>query len=148
MLAPLRIPLTLTLTRKIQSLPRNKDSVPPRNLLVRKNEEVVIIDKEGIKIYSKDLQLLKEIKTKIPVVECQGLAEDQEGHLLTVNVNKKGSSSIFIIDVESEQLLNIIDLEPFIDETKQAESSCKFIAFRNGVVYVVGWFYYYYWAFI
>jgi len=124
-------------------LKRNKDFVPPRNLLVRQNGEVVIIDEEGFKVYNRDLQLLRDIKTNIPVGECHGLAEDQEGHVITVNVNKsgrgvteKGSSSIFIIDVESWQLVNIITLEQD-DQIDQAKSSCEFIAFRNGVFYVV-----------
>ena len=125
----------------------NSEFLPPRNLLLRKNGEIVIIDEEGIKLYNKDLKLLRCIRPKVPLSECYGLTEDNAGHLVTVNVNRsgcgvtnKGSSSIFIIDLKTEHIFRIIDLGELIDETQQAMSRCEFIAFKNDVFYVAGWY--------
>ena len=125
--------------------------IPPRNFLVRHNgEEIVVIDKEGIKVYDEKFLLLRQVSvsTQINLAQCEGLAEDGEGNLATINfgngITDKDSFNIFIIDVDNGLLNRIIELKPLYEAVAQIEgtspnkSRCKFIAVKNGVFYVVG----------
>ena len=127
---------------------------PPRNFLVRQNgEEIVVLYEEGIKVFDENFLLLNQVpvNTQSNLLECEGLAEDKDGNLATINFNASGSGitvknslNIFIIDADTGLLNSIIELNPLCEEVacnegaSSAKSRCKFIAVKNGVFYVAG----------
>ena len=120
-----------------------KEKIPPRNVLVRKNGEILSFNENGIKLYDNDLMLLREIKR--PLTDCYGLAEDSDGHLVTVNTNtrggqitQQGTSSILVIDVGQGLVRRVIDLGDVIEASTDNKPPIDFIAFKNGFFYVVG----------
>ena len=146
-------------SREGQILAEFSPQIAPRNFLVRQNgEEIIVMDKEGIKVFmalKHDMKFLPmnqvNVNPIINLVQCVGLAEDQDGNLVTINVNtsgseitEQGSSNIFIIDIKTGLLNRIIELKPLYEEvalfakTSPAISRCEFITVKNGVFYVVG----------
>ena len=132
-----------------RKLGSRKVKTVPIDFLVRQSGEILLMDVYGVKVFNQDLQLRKEIP--IPLIDCEGMAEDKFGNLITINVNKSGSkitqagsSSIFIIDVVGEHLSRVIDLEEIIESAKDsdkrpgANSSIGFVAFKKDVFYIVG----------
>ena len=111
------------------------------------------IDGEGIKVYDENFLPLSQVSVspQIRLAECVGLAEDQDGSLVTINVSttgsgvtEKDSSNIFVIDVVTGLLNRIIELKPLYEvialfaNKSSTKSRCEFIAVKNGVFYVVG----------
>jgi len=131
-----------------RKLGSRKVKTVPTGFLVRQSGEIRLMDVHGVKVFNQDLQLRKEIP--IPLIDCEGMAEDKFGNLITINVNKSGSkitkagsSSIFVIDVVGEHLGRVIDLEEIIESAKDfdkrpgANSSIGFVAFKKDVFYIV-----------
>jgi len=98
----------------------------PTEMLLLKSGQVVVREANRLKLFSADGQLLRSLGSQ---TDCSvGLAEDQNGLLVTINNNSKeleevteaGETDIFFIDIEKDTVLKRIEMKYLTEEDDDA----------------------------
>ena len=128
----------------------------PSDVLVCNNGDIVITDKRGLHLFDKSLKFTKTLTSEF-AGEYTGLAEDDEGNILTlhgkeskrhgINMSERTTSIIFL-DRDSGARKKIFDLDDFISEAIEdlgsgqpgelLMSECCSIKFKLGKIYITG----------
>merc|ERR1712129_44932 len=115
--------------------------------------EVAVRDERGIQLFDGHLQFVQFVAEEW-IDRCFGLAEDDEGRIITINYNansveslvKITSSSctdVFFIDVASNKVIKRIEMVDLIEDSVELlkiqpeMSACRFLAYSNNKLYVV-----------
>ena len=116
----------------------------------------MVRDERGLQLFGTHLEFVKCVAENW-IDHCFGLAEDDEGKIVTINHNPSSEDSttkitapnttdVFFIDKISDRVLKRIEMVDLIidaaeslqNQNLQPEMSfCKFLAFRNKKLYVV-----------
>ena len=116
--------------------------------------EVVVRDERRLQLFGAHLQYVKSVADEW-IDHCFGLAEDDEGNIITINHNPNcedskitaaNSTDVFFIDKVSDKVPKRIEMVDLMmdavgilqNQNLQPEMSfCRFLAFRNTKLYVV-----------
>jgi len=138
----------------LEFLKPGREFVKPSDILTLASGEVLVRDDRGIQLFGRDLQFVKTIAEDW-IDHCFGLAEDDEGRIITINNNPcKGDSKVkitapnttdvFFIDKVSDRVLKRIEMIDLIEDAVemlqngcQETSACRYVAFKNKKLYVV-----------
>merc|ERR1719209_537726 len=127
--------------------------VQPSDILTLSSGELVVRDERGLQLFGAHLLFVKSVAEKW-IDHCYGLAEDDEGKIVTINHNPGGEDStakitapnttdVFFIDKNSDKVLKRIEMiDLILDAVDSLQnpnlmSFCKFLAFSNKKLYVV-----------
>jgi len=133
-----------------------REFVKPSDILSLSSGELVVRDERGLQLFGTQLKFVKCVAEKW-IDHCFGLAEDDEGKIVTINHNPSSEDSttkitapnttdVFFIDKISDRVLKRIEMVDLIidaaeslqNQSLQPEMSfCKSLAFRNKKLYVV-----------
>ena len=126
----------------------NREFLNPTDVFVCNSGEVVIADARGLHLFNSSLVYVKSLNQD---EKCFGVAEDDEGRLLTINHEGEGKTKVLFIDKETDKLVKQIDMEGIIkaaiehlkDELSDLicdnlVSQCISVKVKKGIIYVVG----------
>ena len=138
----------------LEFLNPGREFANPSDILTLASCEVLVRDDRGIQLFGSDLQFVKTIAEDW-IDHCFGLAEDDEGRIITINHNpSRGDSKlkitapnttdVFFIDKASGRVVKRIELIDLIEDAVemlqngcQDMSACRYVAFKNKKLYVV-----------
>ena len=130
----------------------------PSDILHLSSGRLAVAHAEGVTFFSQGGEFLRNLG-KVGV-SCYGLAEDGEGHLLTICVNMRsekagltdpGMTDVLFIDTSKDKVVKRIELVDVIQEEERMETKCRFdpkaacyyftsdyrsIAYYNGKIFV------------
>ena len=124
-------------------------SKPSDILILRGSGQIVVMDQHEILLFTGDGEsLLKRRICQSEIDSCYGLAEDDSGHLLTVNCNEGqnkrpkamtglGQTDVFFIDIAKDRVVKRIELVDVIAAEERVETRCRSLSTHAGKVYVV-----------
>jgi len=102
----------------------------PTDLLLLKSGQVIVREARGLRLFSPGGQFVRSLGSQ---TDCSfGLAEDQNGLLITINCNKgreevkvteAGETDIFFINTEKDTVLKRIEMKYLIEEDDDAVRS-------------------------
>ena len=131
----------------------------PTDILSLACEQVVVRDEQGLQLFSRAGLFLRHLGRETD--SCFGLAEDEEGRLITINVNEGGITrhvtspeqcDIFFIDISEDKVVKRIELIDVIEPeekewskfryseplaTHRMYSYCRSLAYHSGKLYLV-----------
>ena len=126
----------------------SREFLNPTDVFVCNSGEVVIADARGLHLFNSSLVYVKSLNQD---EKCFGVAEDDEGRLLTINHEGEGKAKVLFIDKETDKLVKQIDMEGIIkaaiehlkDELSDLicdnlVSQCISVKVKKGIIYVVG----------
>ena len=140
----------------------SKDFFAPSDIITRSNGEVVVCDKKGLHLFDTDLKFKKMIG-KTYIDEAYGLAEDEEGRILTIHrsLGRQPPANdqcrpfityiLFIMIMEEDE--DVVDKCIEMEELKEAavaemmevskiqerlESQLRTITYMMGCIYITG----------
>ena len=126
----------------------SREFLNPTDVLACNSGEVVIADSRGLHLFDSSLVYVKSLNNN---EKCCGVAEDDEGRLLTINHEGEGKAKVLFIDKETGKLVKQIDMEGIIkaaiehlkDELSDLicdnlVSQCISVKVKKGIIYVVG----------
>merc|ERR1719300_624999 len=126
----------------------------PSELLLLSSGELVVRDDDGLQLFEKDYLSYYSFTcflAKNNIISCVGLAEDQHGHVITINnnfqqyeyknsVTSLGTTDIFFIDKVSTNVYKRFEMFDLItaarEQFEMSTSKCSLLAYSNGKVYV------------
>jgi len=112
----------------------------PTDLILCQSGEIVITDKNGLHLFDEKLAY----KKSLAVGECHGVAEDEQGRLITIkNVAEDEVTSVLVLNKETEQVERNFDLSGVIavakDDLRESEeliSQCRHIYYKMCALYI------------
>ena len=119
--------------------------VRPQEVFRMETGQIVVRDEGGIFLFSPDWEFIKEVASR-ELDQCYGLAEDDQGLLITINHNQSRSpgrvtdaeqTDVFFIDLQEDKVVKRVVLEGVIEPEEILRTKCRFVVFRNGKLYVV-----------
>ena len=132
-----------------------REFVKPSDILTLSSGEFVVRDDRGIQLFSVNLEFVKFVAEDW-IDRCFGLAEDDEGRIITINCNSNtvdesrvkitlsNNTDVFFIDKISNKVVKRIEMVDLIEDAVvelqnlQAEmSACRFLSYHNKKLYVV-----------
>ena len=102
----------------------------PSDVLVLSSGLVAVRDELGIQLFGAAGEFLKSLGRDTD--RCFGLAEDEEGRLVTINCNEEeetvnvtrpGQTDVFFIDVAKDKVVKRMELE---DVVEAGQSKCRY----------------------
>jgi len=115
----------------------------PSDILHLSSGRLAVAHEEGVAFFSQECEFLRNLD-KVGG-SCYGLAEDGEGHLLTISVNmgsekagrtEPGMTDVIYIDTSKDKVVKRIELVDVIQEEERKETKCRSIAYHNGKIFV------------
>ena len=134
-----------------------RELVKPSDILTLNSGELVVRDDRGIQLFGSDLQFIEYVAEE-SIDLCYGLAEDDEGRIITINQNPSSYSGgcggkitavnttdVFFIDKMTNSVVKRIEMVGLIEEAipliggnlELDMSACRFLTYRNKKLYVV-----------
>jgi len=130
----------------LEELVPGRRLVKPTGLLILSNGEFVVGDSQGIQLFDCHCKFIKHIGEDT-VDCCNGLSEDDEGNIVTINRDIKKNAPfdtiIYFIDVVSGQVVKKYEMEDLITDAAESLllskelSLCNYLEFRNKKLHVV-----------
>ena len=105
----------------------------PSDILHLSSGRLAVAHEEGVAFFSQECEFLRNLD-KVGG-SCYGLAEDGEGHLLTISVNmgsekagrtEPGMTDVIYIDTSKDKVVKRIELVDVIQEEERKETKCRF----------------------
>ena len=105
----------------------------PSDILRLSSGRLAVAHAEGVAFFSQECEFLRNLDNVGG--SCFGLAEDGEGHLLTISVNigsekagltEPGMTDVFFIDTSKDKVVKRIELVDVIEEEERMETKCRF----------------------
>merc|ERR1740137_93525 len=130
-----------------------REFVKPSDILTLASGEVAVRDERGIQLFDGHLQFVQFVAEEW-IDRCFGLAEDDEGRIITINCNancveslvkitNSGCTDVFFIDVASNKVIKRIEMVDLIEDSVELlkiqpeMSACRFLAYHSNKLYVV-----------
>ena len=134
-----------------------RELVKPSDILTLHSGELVVRDDRGIQLFGSDLQFTKFVAEE-SIDLCYGLAEDDEGRIITINQNSSNynvgcvvkitavnTTDVFFIDKMTNTVVRRIEMVDLITDAvdliggnlEPDLSACRFLTYRNKKLYVV-----------
>jgi len=122
--------------------------VKPSDAVTLKSGNFAVRDDFGIQVFSQEGDYLCSCGSN-KIDKCFGLAEDDQGRLVTLNwsnprgsgngkggggLTSKGETDVFFINVKDGQVVKRIELGDIIQDKRN--SKCRFLCFNNGKLYI------------
>ena len=104
----------------------------PSDILRLSSSGFAVAHAEGVAFFSQECKFLRNLD-KVGG-SCYGLAEDEEGHLLTISVNmdskkagltEPGMTDVIYIDTSKDKVVKRIELVDVIQEEERMETKCR-----------------------
>ena len=134
-----------------------RELVKPSDILTLHSGELVVRDDRGIQLFGSDLQFTKFVAEE-SIDLCYGLAEDDEGRIITINQNSSNynvgcvvkitavnTTDVFFIDKMTNTVVRRIEMVDLITDAvdliggnlEPDLSACRVLNYRNKKLYVV-----------
>ena len=122
----------------------NRPFVQPTDILAMKSGQIVVRDEQGLQLFAENGECVGCLGKQID--RCYGLAEDVDGHLVTINCNQQrkmihvtspGQTDVFYIDVAEDRLVKRVELQEVIGPEEKTRSMCRSLACHDDRLYVV-----------
>ena len=114
----------------------------PSDILRLSSGRLAVAHAEGVAFFSQECEFLRNFD-KVGG-NCYGLAEDEEGHLLTICVNmgskkagltEPGMTDVIYIDTFKDKVVKRIELVDVIQEEERMETKCRLDPSRPLLIY-------------
>ena len=105
----------------------------PSDILRLSSGRLAVAHAKGVAFFSQECEFLRNFE--MVGCSCYGLAEDDEGHLLTISVNmsskkagltEPGMTDVICIDTSKDKVVKRIELVDVIQEEERKETKCRF----------------------
>jgi len=138
----------------LEVLKPGRELVKPSDILTLSSGELVVRDDRGIQLFGPDLQFIKFVAEE-SIDRCFGLAEDDEGRIVTINqkpssgggvvkITAVNNTDVFFIDKMTNKVVKRIEMVDLIADAVELLgnlepdiSACRFLTYRNKKLYVV-----------
>jgi len=138
----------------LEVLKPGRELVKPSDILTLSSGELVVRDDRGIQLFGSDLQFIKFVAEEW-IDRCFGLAEDDEGRIITINqkpsscgsvvkITAANNTDVFFIDKMTNKVVKriemvdlIVDAVELLGNLEPDISACRFLTYRNNKLYVV-----------
>jgi hypothetical protein len=105
----------------------------PSDMVCLRNGDFVVRDDNRLRLFSSQGSFISSIWEDRSATKCFGLAEDDEGRL--VSIKKSGlETDLLFFDMEAEKIVKRMSLEDIISD--KMKSKCRFLAFHGGNLYI------------
>ena len=108
----------------------------PTDMTALASGHFAVRDNDGLMIFSSEGRFLWKLETE-DKSKCTGLAQDDTGHLVTIQKPKRGeAASLIFFDLNTGNITSRMSLNHVVREEDRWRSNCKFLTYCRGLLYV------------
>jgi len=107
----------------------------PSDMVTLQSGQFVVRDNTRVQVFSANGSFMKNMWQDKGQDKCYGLAQDQEGRLVTIMESRRPrKTDLIFFDLESGKLVKKIEMEDII--SNKAMSKCRFLTYELGKLYI------------
>ena len=93
----------------------------------------MVRDDNGLRMFSPKGTFISALWEDRSKTKCFGLAEDDQGRLVSIRKNGRDTDILFF-DIKKEEIVKRMSLEDIISD--KTNSKCRFLTFQGGNLYI------------
>lgn len=108
----------------------------PSDMVALRVGGFVVRDDQSLRLFGESGEFVASLGEDRAATRCYGLAEDHQGHLVSLQVQRSGTKGpeLAFTNISTRKMVRRVELEEVVGDT--ARSRCRFLAFQGGNLYI------------